>query len=201
MDNIVILDKLDEFSVRFDGKIGQIETKLDGLGQNISNVSNDTELLTGQQDYIFVPQVISFPAYVVCNSAIGEFKVNANSGNGTGWHYLYKFKPKIRGEVKILFKGTTNSTTIRSSRSNYVIRNLTNGSNILDQKLYANLDDDSNNFSFESNIPLLKDNEYAIAIKNTNSSFSQTVNITVCNIYTATKITTQTIPNQIVEIN
>lgn len=157
--------------------------------------------MTGQQDYVFVPQTIAFPAYVVCNSAIGEFKVNANSGNGTGWHYLYKFKPKIRGEVKILFRGTTNSTTIRLSRSNYVIRNLTNGSNILDQKLYANLDDGSNNFSSESNISLLKDNEYAIAIKNTNSSFSQTVNITTCNIYATTEVKTKTIPNQIVKIN
>lgn len=157
--------------------------------------------MIGQQDYTFVPQVISFPAYVVCNSAIDKFEVNANSGNGTGWHYLYKFKPKIRGEVKILFKGTTNGTTIRLSRSNYVIRNLTNGSNILDQKLYANLDDNNNNFSFESNISLLKDNEYAIAIKSTNSIYSQIVNVTVCNIYAATKITTKTIPNQIVEIN
>lgn len=201
MDNIVILDKLDEFSAHFDDKTRQIETKLDGLGQDLSKVKNDTELLTGQQDYVFVPQAITFPAYVVCNSAISEFKVNANSGDGTGWYYLYKFKSKIRGEVKILFRGTTNSITIRLSRSNYVIRNLTNGSNILDQKLYANLDDGSNNFSSESNISLLKDNEYAIAIKNTNSSFSQTVNITTCNIYATTEVKTKTIPNQIVKIN
>ena len=201
MDNIVILDKLDEFSAHFDDKTRQIETKLDGMGQDLSKVKNDTDLLTGQQDYTFVPQVISFPAYVICNSAIGEFTVNANSGNGTGWHYLYKFKPKIRGEIKILFRGTTDSTTFRLSRSNYVIRNLTNGSNILDQKLYANLDDNSNNFNSESNISLLKDNEYAIAIKSTNSIYSQIVNVTVCNIYAATEITTKTIPNQIVEIN
>ena len=51
MDNIVILDKLDEFSAHFDGKIGQIETKLDGLGQDLSKVKNDTEFLAGQQEY------------------------------------------------------------------------------------------------------------------------------------------------------
>lgn len=33
MDNIVILDKLDEFSAHFDDKTRQIETKLDGMGK------------------------------------------------------------------------------------------------------------------------------------------------------------------------
>lgn len=48
MDNIVILDKLDEFSAHFDDKTRQIETKLDGMGQDLSKVKNDTELLVGQ---------------------------------------------------------------------------------------------------------------------------------------------------------
>ena len=199
MDNIVILDKLDEFSAHFDDKIGQIETNLDRLGRNISNVKNDTELLAGQQEYQLVAQAISHPAYVICNSAIGNYIISASSGNNTGWKYLYKFKAKLNGEITILFRGETNKTD-RISISNYVIRNLTNKSNVIDSIFYYNQDSENQLFSYQNNIPVLKDNEYVIAIKNTNSG-SQRANITTCNIYATTKITTKIIPNQIVEIN
>lgn len=198
MDNIVILDKLDEFSAHFDDKIGQIETNLNGLGQDLSNVKNDTELLAGQQEYQFVAQAISYPAYVICNSAIGNYTINTESGNMTGWKYLYKFKAKLNGEINVLFRGETNKTA-RISVSNYVIRNLTNKSNVLDLTFYYNQDSENLLFSYENNIPLLKDNEYVIAIKSTESG-SQRAYIRTCNIYATTKLITKTISNQIVEI-
>lgn len=199
MDNIVILDKLDEFSAHFDDKIGQIETNLDRLERNISNVKNDTELLAGHQEYQLVAQAISYPAYVICNSAIGNYTINASIGNNTGWKYLYKFKAKLNGEITILFRGKTNKTA-QISVSNYVIQNLTNKSNVIDSIFYYNQDSENQLFRYQNNIPVLKDNEYVIAIKGTNSA-SQRANITTCNIYATTKITTKTIPNQIVEIN
>ena len=197
MDNVLILDKLDELSARFDDKIGQIDTILDSQGQEISNVSYNTELLTGQQEYTLIAQASSYPAYVVCNSAIGEYKVNYT----TGMKYLYKFKTKLTGQITILFSGSTDATTTCLSSTNYVIQNLTNGSRNLDLRLYANTTgSNTTTFKYEDNIVLLKNNEYAIAIEPTNSG-TQTINVTTCNIYAAIEITAKTISNQIVEIN
>lgn len=192
MDNIVILDKLDEFS-----------TKLDELGQDLNTIKYDTQLLTGQQLYLLIPQSVAHTPYFVCDSALGNYQVRKNET-----YSLIKFKPFIDGTVKLYCKGTAGKSYKMDSgqlalwNTFFKVKNLTTNVEIYSNAIYGT-SNSNNSFSREDNIDIIKNNNYEIYLEgyDSNKISSQNNTISLLNIYAATEITTKTIPNQIVEIN
>lgn len=192
MDNIVVLDKLDEFS-----------TKLDELGQDLSTIKYNTQLLTGQQLYLLTPQSVAYTPYFVCDSALGDYQVRKNET-----YSLIKFKPLLDGTVKLYCKGTAGKSYEMESGQLALwntflrIKNLTTNVEVYSNAIYGT-SNNNNSFSRESNIDIIKNNNYEIYLEGTNSGRVSTQNntISLLNFYAATEITTKTIPNQIVKIN
>lgn len=192
MDNIVILDKLDELT-----------TKLDELGQDLSNVKHDTWLLTEQQRYTLVSQTIAHTPYFVCDSALGDYQVKKGQTNS-----LIKFKPLMDGSVKLYCKGTAGKSYISEEgrkvlwNTYFQVKNLTTGANTYTNAIYG-ISNSNNSFSREYEIVIMKDNIYEIYLEGYESGTTATQNntISLLNFYAATEITSKTIPNQIVEIN
>lgn len=192
MDNIIILDKLDELYI-----------KLNEVGQDLSNVKNDTQLLTGQQLYLLTPQSVAHTPYFVCDSAIGNYKVEKNQT-----YSLTKFKPLMNGTVKLYCKGTAGKSYLMESgqlalwNTYFKVKNLTTNVEIYSNAVYG-ISNNDNSFSREHDIDIIKNNNYEIYLEGSNSNriSSQNNTISLLNIYAATEITSKTIPNQIVKIN
>lgn len=192
MDNIIILDKLDEFYI-----------KLNEMGQDLSNVKYDTQLLTGQQQYTLISQSVAHTPYFICDSAIGNYEVKKNQT-----YSLTKFKPLISGTVKLYCKGTAGKSYLMESgqlalwNTYFKVKNLTTNAEIYSNAVYG-ISNNDNNFSREHDIDIIKDNIYEIYLKGSDSNriSSQNNTISLLNIYAATEITSKTIPNQIVKIN
>lgn len=192
MDNIVILDKLDEFS-----------TKLDELGQDLNTIKYDTQLLTGQQLYLLIPQSVAHTPYFVCDSALGNYQVRKNET-----YSLIKFKPLIDGTVKLYCKGTAGKSYKMDSgqlalwNTFFKVKNLTTNVEIYSNAIYGT-SNSNNSFSREDNIDIIKNNNYEIYLEgyDSNKISSQNNTISLLNIYAATEVATKTIPNQIVKIN
>lgn len=192
MDNIIILDKLDEFS-----------TKLDELGQDLSTIKYDTQLLTGQQQYTFASQSVAHTPYFVCDFALGDYQVKKGQTNS-----LIKFKPLMDGTVKLYCKGTADKSyefeQYRKVLWNtyFQIKNLTTGASTWTNAIFG-ISNTNNSFSREYDIVIMKDNIYEIYLEGSNSGTTVTQNntISLLNFYATTEITSKVIPNQIVKIN